>query len=184
MSKVSAGLWASLQHVNMKLKGSWLRYTAAPLVVWTGLKSCWSLYHWLTADGGSLWKHSFITSAVSLLFSSAGDLCQSGEKGGGVERISCVLMIQRGWSSTISWWVERLWLGRVTGRWSGEESFIQQWLTDQSQQVEMTVSAAVWTALRSAPLSSPASSLCSSGCDRVSSVYLDCSAASAKEPSR
>ena len=62
--------WACELHSNTwtwELKGSWLRYTAAPLVVWTGLKSCWSLYHWLTADGGSLCKHSFITSVVSLL---------------------------------------------------------------------------------------------------------------------
>lgn len=42
-----------------------------------------------TADERSLCKHSFITSVVSLL-SSDGNGCR---KGGGVEQISCVLMI-------------------------------------------------------------------------------------------
>ena len=89
----------------MKLKGSWLRYTAAPLVVWTGLKSCWSLYHWLTADGGSLWKHSCITSVVSLLS----------------VRVWLMREVEVLRGSAVSWWSREVEAAPSAGGWRGSD---------------------------------------------------------------
>lgn len=115
---------ASLRYVNMSIETK-----LAALHSSCGLNGDWgpcrSLYHWLTADGENLCKHSFMTSVVCLLL----------WWGGCVERINCVPMIQRGRS--ISWWLERLWLG------AGEESFSSDWGRSYNKLIWLSV----WTDL-------------------------------------
>lgn len=121
---------ASLRYVNMSIETK-----LAALHSSCGLNGDWgpcrSLYHWLIADGENLCKHSLLTSVVCLLL----------WWGGCVERINCVPMIQRGRS--ISWWLERLWLG------AGEESFSSDWGRSYNKLIWLSV----WTDLRSAQLS-------------------------------
>ena len=74
------------------------------------------------------------------------------------ERIKCILMIQRGWSSSSSSLcvVRCDWLMLLGGREERRASSSSDW--QESQEVEMTLSAGVWTDLRTAPLSDTKSS--------------------------
>ena len=91
------------------------------LHLWPGLKSLLLftldvMYHWLTADEVSLCKHWCLLLSTD----GGGELlegeCEEDSLCGW--RLSCVLIIYRGWSSS-SLCIERLWLGLVAGRQSG-----------------------------------------------------------------
>lgn len=97
----------------MKLKGSWLSSTAAPLLLWTGLKSLllFLLDVMMKGDSGNTPSPPLFF----LLLSTGGS--NSKQDGVCCERMSCVLMIQR-LKQTLTgpcyWEVER----RASSTWS------------------------------------------------------------------
>ena len=84
------------------------RHSAAPLQLWTGLKSCCSSYWMCCITDWQLMKGVSANTRLSPLFflllstAGSGDLSKGERYQDGVfwERMSCVLMIHRGWSST------------------------------------------------------------------------------------